>query len=105
MENEFFKISNGTFTFSETENENQFLFYRNDGNVLTMDFYEKYIMYNMIERMVLDDDVNINIGNKNIHSEISDNRKSIRVTIGDFSKNSNAIKKANLKRLFHKIFG
>ena len=70
-----------------------------------MDFYEKYIMYNMIERMVLDDDVNINIGNKNIHSEISDNRKSIRVTIGDFSKNSNAIKKANLKRLFHKIFG
>ena len=47
MANEFLAVSDGTYTLSETENKNQFYFYRNDGAVLTdidmepMDLYHE----------------------------------------------------------------
>jgi len=111
MANEFLAISDGTFTLSETENKNQFYFYRNDGNVLTnidrepLDLYQEYIMQKMmngeITGVVMD----------NIYLETSDDGKCIRLTtcdIGEKSvKSTNSIvsnKHPNiLKRLFHKI--
>jgi len=35
MATELLAISDGTFTLSETENKNQFYFFRNDGQVLS----------------------------------------------------------------------
>ena len=113
MANEFLAISDGTFTLSETENKNQFYFYRNDGNVLTdidrepMDLYQAYIMQKMMNGEITDMVMN------NIYSEMSDDGKCIRLTICDIGekpvKNTNSTvsnKQPNfLKRLFHKIFG
>ena len=113
MANEFLAISDGTFTLSETENKNQFYFYRNDGNVLTdidrepMDLYQAYIMKKMMNGEITDMVMN------NIYSEMSDDGKCIRLTICDIGeepvKNTNSTvsnKQPNfLKRLFHKIFG
>ena len=112
MANEFLAISDGTFTLSETENKNQFYFYRNDGEVLTdidrepMDMYQAYIMQKMMRGEITDMVMN------NIYSETSDDGKCIRLTIcdiGEKSYNNNSTvnnKKPNfLKRLFHKFFG
>mgnify|MGYP004501304037 CR=1 FL=1 len=103
----FLIISDGTFSLMYDYNtENHLYFYRIDRNALIMDFNQQYIMYKLIERMILKDEVNIDLSNKKIYAEISDNWKSVRVAIGDFGKNSNVIKKRPnfLKRLFHKIF-
>ena len=113
MANEFLSISDGTFTLSETENKNQFYFYRNDGNVLTdidrepMDLYQAYIMQKMMNGEITDMVMN------NIYSERSDDGKCIRLTVCNIDEkpvkkiNSNVSnKKPNfLKRLLHKIFG
>lgn len=113
MANEFLAISDGTFTLSETENKNQFYFYRNDGNVLTdidrepLDLYHAYIMQKMMNGEITDMVMN------NICSEMSDDGKCIRLTICDIGekrvKNTNSTvnsKQPNfLKRLFHKILG
>lgn len=113
MANEFLAVSDGTFTLSETENKNQFYFYRNDGEVLTdidrepMDLYQAYIMRKMMNGEITHMVMN------NIYSEISDDGKCIRLTICDIgekptSKNSSTVsqKKTNgLRRLFQKIFG
>ena len=113
MANEFLAISDGTFTLSETENKNQFYFYRNDGNVLTdidrepINLYHAYITQKMMNGEITDMIMN------NIYSEISDDGKCIRLTICDISekpvKNINSTvsnKQPNfLKRWFHKIFG
>ena len=112
MANEFLAISDGTFTLSETENKNQFYFYRNDGNVLTdidrepMDLYQAYIMQKMMNGEITDMVMN------NIYSEMSTDGKCIRLTICDIGEepikptNSNVNNKQPnfLKRLFHKIF-
>ena len=113
MANEFLAVSDGTFTLSETENKNQFYFYRNDGEVLSdigrepMDLYQAYIMRKMMNGEITDMVMN------NIYSETSDDGKCIRLTICDIgekpsgSSNSTVSKKRPnfLKRLFHKIFG
>ena len=113
MANEFLAVSDGTFTLSETENKNQFYFYRNDGEVLTdidrepMDLYQAYIMRKMMNGEITDIVMN------NIYSETSDDGKCIRLTICDIGekpvRNNNSTvsdKQPNfLKRLFHKIFG
>lgn len=112
MTNDFLAISDGTFTLSETENKNQFYFYRNDGNVLTdinrepMELYHAYIMKKMMNGEITDIVMN------NIYSETSVDGKCIRLTICDIGENP--VKSTNqnvsdkqpnfLKRLFHKIF-
>ena len=112
MANEFLAISDGTFTLSETENKNQFYFYRNDGGVLSdidrepLDLYQAYIMRKMMNGEITDIVMN------NIYSETSDDGKCIRLTISDIgakTTNSNSTVKQKqpnfFKRLFHKIFG
>ena len=46
MANKFFTVSDETFTLSESENKNQFYFYRNDGEVLTDIDRELMDLYN-----------------------------------------------------------
>ena len=113
MANELWKVSNGTFTLSETGVKNQFYFYRNDGDVLTgidrepMDFYQVYIAHKMMDGEITDTVMN------NVYSEMSDDGKCIRLTICDIGKkpvksNSSTVKDKQpnfMKRWFHKIFG
>lgn len=113
MANEFLEVSDGTYTLLETENKNQFYFYRNDGAVLTdidrepMDLYRAYIMRKMMNGEITDVVMN------NIYSEMSDDEKCIRLTICDIGEKParNTSSTANnkqpnfFKRLFHKIFG
>lgn len=109
MANEFLAISDGAYTLSETENKNQFYFYRNDGEILTdidrepMDFYQAYIMQKMANGEI------IGVVMNNIYLEMSDDEKCIRLTICDISEKSNSTadnKQPNfIKRLLHKIFG
>jgi hypothetical protein len=113
MANEFYAISDGTFTLSETEKKNQFYFYRNDGNVLNgigrepMDLYQAYIMHKMMNGESTDMVAN------NIQSELSRDGICIRLTVYDIGEKT--VRKTNLnvreqkpnffKRLLHKIFG
>lgn len=112
MTNEFRTVSDGTFTLQESENEKQFYFYRNDGEVLTdigrepMDLYQAYIVNKMMDGEITDIVMN------NICFETSDDGKCIRLTIYDIGEktvqqnNSTVSKQPNfLKRLFHKVFG
>ena len=112
MANEFRAVSDGTFTLQETENKNQFYFYRNDGEVLAdidrepMDLYQTYIMKKMMDGEITDIVMN------NIYSETSDDGKCIRLTISDIGekpvhRNNSTVSKqpSFLKRLFHKVFG
>ena len=112
MANELRAVSDGTFTLHETENKNQFYFYRNDGQVLAdidrepMDLYHAYIMQKMMSGEITDVVMN------NIYSEISEDGKCIRLTICDIGEkpehhdNSTVSKQPNfLKRFFHKVFG
>lgn len=105
MANEFLlAVSNGTFTLQESENKNEFYFYRNDGDVLTdidrepMDLYHAYIMQKMMNGEITD------IVMKDIYSEISADRKCMRLIITDMGDNSIVKnKKPNfLNRLFQK---
>lgn len=112
MANEFLAISDGTFILSESENKNQFYFYRNDGGVLTdidrepIDLYTAYTIKKLMDGEIAD------MVMHNISLETSDDGKCIRLTVcdmGDKSKpNINSTvsnKRPNfLKRLFHKIF-
>ena len=113
MANEFLAVSDGTFTLSETENKNQFYFYRNDRGVLTdidrepIDLYHSYIMKKMMDGEITD------MVMSNIYSETSRDGKCIRLTIcdigGEPEKSTNSTVKSKqpnfLNRLFHKIFG
>ncbi len=112
MANEFRAVSDGTFILQESENKNQFYFYRNDGEVLAdidrepMDLYQAYIMQKMMSGEITDIVMN------NIYSEISEDGKCIRLTISDIGEknvnhnNSNVSKQPSfLERVFHKVFG
>ena len=77
-------ISDGIFTLQESENENEFFFFRNDGQVLEgiddepSAFYQAYIMQKMmngeINGMVM----------SNLHWQMSTDGKVIRGTVEDF---------------------
>ncbi len=112
MANEFLTVSDGTYSLSETENKNQFYFYRNDGEVLTdigrapMDLYHAYIMSKMMNGEITDMVIS------NIRFETSDDRKTIRLTVDNNNekheqKNSTVKEKkpSFIKRLIYKIFG
>jgi hypothetical protein len=86
MSKELKALSNGEFTLTETEVENQFYFYRNDGGVLgevdrlPMEFYQEYIMRKMMEGEVTD------IVANNILFETSNDGKCIRLTVSDIGE-------------------
>jgi hypothetical protein len=114
MPSELRLFSDGVFTLSETENENQLYFYRNDGTVLDdvgeapMDFYQNYIIMKMMEGEITDVVMN------DICFEESDDGKCIRLTISgvDNSRPSTNAKEINgekskgnfFKNIFKKIF-
>ena len=113
MAKELLAVSDGTYTLSETEEENQFYFFRNDHGVLTdigretMDLYQAYIMQKMVDGEITDMVMN------DIYSEMSVDGKCIRLTICNIGEKpthkTNSIaskKKPNfIKRLLNKIFG
>ncbi len=113
MANEFLAVSDGTFTLSETEVKDQFYFYRNDREVLSgidrepLDLYQAYIMRKMMNGEITD------MVMKNIYSEMSDDRKCIRLTVCDVGekparRNNSTVKNKQpnfIKRFFNKIFG
>lgn len=125
MENEFWGVTDGTFTLQETEKENQFYFFRNDGGILTdvgiepVDFYHAYIMQKMMNGEIKGAVMG------NIRMEMSEDETCMRLTICDFTEiqendeqsvsegsvgeNEENIPQKQpenfLKRLFHKIFG
>ena len=113
MEKEFLVISDGTFSFTETENPNQFYFYRNDGKSLEdiehepMEFYHEYIIQKMMNGEIKD------IVAHNIYHEMSKDKTCIRMTICDVGKKISKNKNSEVSnkqpnffvRLFRKIFG
>lgn len=80
----FKTVTDGVHILSETENENQFYFYRKDGRVLgnvgrlPMDMYEHYVCTKMIESNQMEI-----ISNK-IEFETSTDGTCIRLTTMDF---------------------
>ncbi len=114
MSKEYLTISDGTFTLSESENENKFYFYRNDRGVLTdidreyMDLYQSYITHKMINGEITGAVMS------NICAEISDDEKVMRLTVCEFGEKPVEYVKAIvredkrpnfIKRLFNKIRG
>ena len=113
MANEFFAVSDGTFTLLETKKKNQFYFYRNDGEVLIgidnepMDLYQSYIMNKMASGEITGAVMN------NICFETSNDGKCIRLTVYDIgeepTKGKDLIESKKspsfIKRLLDKIFG
>jgi len=113
MTKEFLAFSDGTYTLSETEVENEFYFFRNDGGVLSditdepLDFYHTYIMKKMMDGEITD------MVMKNIYSQMSTDNKCIKLTVYEYGEspldvdNSTVIeKKPNFfKRMLNKIFG
>lgn len=113
MADGYLAVSDGTFTLTETDNKNQFYFYRNDEGVIgdvgrkPMDMYQTYIMQKMMMGDITD------MVMSNVHTEISEDGKCLRLTVTDINKelsqkrNSNAKKQQPniFKRLFNKIFG
>ena len=109
MANEFLAVSDGIFTLSETEVENQFYFYRNDGKTLAdidrepIDLYNTYIMRKMMDGEITD------VVMKDIYLEKSNDGKRFRLTVCNIGekppkiKNSNVKKPNFIKRLFHRI--
>ena len=103
MSKELLGISNGEYTFTETEVENQFLFYRNDEKVLgdvgriPMEFYQHYIMNKMFNGEITDMVAN------NICFETSTDGKCIRLTVTDIGEEPKKAKKK--PNIFKRIFG
>lgn len=89
MSKNFKAISDGTFILSETENKNQFYFYRNDGEILSdiedgdlMRLYDKYMELKKkkgeIESSVI----------RSAYYEMSDDKRTIRLTVNDIRMKS-----------------
>ena len=80
MDKQLMVLSDGTFSFSESDVENQFYFYRNDKGVLgdvgriPMDFYQEYICHKMFSGEIK------GAFASNVKMEISDDNKCIRIT-------------------------
>lgn len=105
MSNELKAMTDGTFTFAESEDPNVFYFYRNDGEVIgevgriPMDFYQNWICTKMfngeITEMVMND----------ICFETSDDGKCIRLTVSKMGERKSKQKQPSFfKRLFSKLF-
>lgn len=89
MAKELRAVTDGTFTLAETEKENQFYFYRNDGGVLTdidrepMDLYQSYIVNRMMMGEITE------MVSCDIHLQISEDKKCIRLIISDIGAEIN----------------
>ena len=101
-------ISDDTYTFSETENKNQFFFYRNDRKEIDEDLYiVADFLQNYIICKMLDGEVDTNVICGNLSYEISDDKKYIRLTV--LSEKLNMTKSEEkrpnlLKRIVNKLF-
>ena len=105
MTNELNVITDGTFTFAESEDKNVFYFYRNDGEVIgdvgiiPMDFYRSWIRTKMFNGEIT------GIVMNDICFEISDDSKCIRLTVSKLGECKAKQKQPNFfKRLFSKFF-
>ena len=105
MSNELKAMTDGTFTFAESEDPNVFYFYRNDGEVIgnvgrmPMDFYQNWICTKMfngeITEMVMND----------ICFETSDDDKCIRLTVSGIGERKSKQEQPNFfKMFFSKLF-
>ena len=86
MAKELYVLSDGTFSLSETEVENLYLFYRNDGRVIgdvgriPMDFYQSYITNKMMNGEITE------IVRKDIKFEPLYDGKFIRLTVSEMGE-------------------
>ncbi len=102
MSNELKAITDGTFTFAESEDPNVFYFYRNDREVIgdvgriPMDFYQNWICTKMLNGEITKTVMN------NVCFETSNDGKCIRLTVSGIKSKQ---KQPNFfKRLFSKLF-
>ncbi len=105
MSNELKAMTDGTFTFAESEDPNVFYFYRNDGEVIgdvgrtPMDFYQNWICTKMFNGEITEVVMN------DICFETSVDGKCIRLTVSGIGECKAKQKQPNFfKRLFSKLF-
>ena len=87
MTNEFLKVTDGVFTLTETEKENQFKIYRNDGkkirnsdeNVAHM-LYQKYLINQIAEGKIKEVPMSI------MNCQMSADRKNIILKIRNIKR-------------------
>lgn len=83
---QYINVTNGEYTLAETDNPDQFFFYRNDGEELgevdrlPMDMYQSYVC----NKIMTTGDTEI-VAN-NIEFERSTDNKCIRLTVYDMNK-------------------
>ena len=114
MSKKFMTVSDGEFSLSETENENQFYFYRNDRKVLgdvgdmPMDLFQALI----IQKMMTGEITELVVAN--IRYEYSEDETIIRLTTSKIGEKDESVepvaisskKQPNfIRRLFNKVFG
>lgn len=105
MSNELKAMTDGTFTFAESEDPNVFYFYRNDGEVIgdvgrkPMDFYQNWICTKMFNGEITEVVMN------DICFGTSDDNKCIRLTVSGIGERKSKQEQTNLfKKLFSKLF-
>ena len=112
MANDYNAVTDGTYTLMESDNPNQYYFFRNDKQVLTdvdrepMDLYQALIMKKMMDGEITGMVMN------NICYETSDDGTTIRLTVSDIGEvpvshtSPTASKKPSFwKRLFQRLLG
>ena len=86
MAQEFLAITDDTYTFTESDDEKVFYFYRNDeeklGDVgrIPMDFYQAYIARKMMDENILTPIFG------NLRFETSSDEKIMRITVVDYKE-------------------
>ena len=81
MKREYRFITDGEFTLQETQSENQFFFYRNDGDYMEIEgrepakFYQAYVAQKMLDGELSEEAAN------SILLEKSDDGKWIKITV------------------------
>lgn len=110
MDKELRAFTNGAYVFQETEEEGQFLFYRNDGDVLgdvnfePMDMYQNYLCMKM-----MCGEINCAVRG-DMHTETSEDGK-VMLLVTTMEKiplidEEESYKKVNpVKRMIKSIFG
>ncbi len=105
MSNELKAMTDGTFTFAESEDPNVFYFYRNDREVIgdvgriPMDFYQNWICTKMMNGEITETVMN------DVCFETSNDGKFIRVTVSGIGERKAKQEQPNFfKWLFSKLF-
>ena len=98
-------LSNGEYKFAETENNSQFNFYRNDGEVLgdvgrlPMEVFQDYIFNKM-----LSGELTTAVAT-NIKFEMSDDGRCLRMTTLGYGSKEPVEQTGVIKRLVRSLFG